>query len=198
MKRMNFAAKGAMFACLLLLSIGRAFAGPVVLNSAIDNGQVTINGTGFVSPLTVQLNGKKLTVVSSTATQITANLGPLAQGTYRLAVVAGGKQTVTTVTALGIISGFVNADCSIQTGTGFTCVVNNGAYTLTFPTGTFNGPTPPVAVVTPFYYGGNPVNFGLYSTTYPGDGSATITFNFSPNGTVGIQVPFTFIAVNGH
>jgi IPT/TIG domain len=94
MKRMNFAAKGAMFACLLLLSIGRAFAGPVVLNSAIDNGQVTINGTGFVSPLTVQLNGKKLTVVSSTATQITANLGaPLAQGTYRLVVVAGTART---------------------------------------------------------------------------------------------------------
>jgi hypothetical protein len=104
MKRMNFAAKGAMFAGLLLLSIGTAFAGPVALNSAIDNGQVTISGTGFVSPLTVQLNGKKLTVVSSTATQITANLGaPLAQGTYRLVVVAGTARTATTVTALGIL-----------------------------------------------------------------------------------------------
>jgi hypothetical protein len=169
-----------------------ANATPVVLNSAIDNGQVTINGTGFVSPLTVQLNGKKLTVVASTATQITANLGaPLAQGTYRLVVVAGTARATTTVTASGIISGFVNADCSIQTGTGFTCVVNNGAYTLTFPTGTFNGPTPPVAVVTPFYYGGNPMNFGFYSTTYPGDGSATIAFSFSPNGVV-VQVPFTY------
>ena len=176
-----------------------ANATPVVLNSTIDNGQVTINGTGFVSPLTVQLNGKKLTVVSSTASQITANLGaPLAQGTYRLVVAAGGRQTVTTVTASGILSGFVNADCSIQTGTGFTCGVNNGTYTLTFPTGTFNGPTPPVAVVTPFYSGGNAMNFGLYSTTYPGDGSATITFNFSTGGGAGgNQVPFTFIAVNG-
>jgi hypothetical protein len=176
-----------------------ANATPVVLNSAIDNGQVTINGTGFVPPLTVQLNGKKLTVVSSTATQITAKLGaPLAQGTYRLVLVAGTARIATTVTALGILSGFVNADCSIQTGTGFTCVVNNGAYTLTFPTGTFNGPTPTVAVVTPFYSGGNAMNFGLYSTTYPGDGSATITFNFSTNGVpFGIQVPFTFIAVNG-
>jgi IPT/TIG domain-containing protein len=177
-----------------------ANATPVVLNSAIDNGQVTINGTGFVSPITVQLNGKKLTVVSSTASQITAKLGaPLAQGTYRLVVVAGTAQTVTTVTASGIISGFVNADCSIQTGTGFTCVVNNGTYTLTFPTGAFNGPTPPVAVVTPFYSGGNAMNFGVYSTTYPGDGSATITFNFSPLGVgAGNPVPFTFIAVNGH
>ena len=173
-----------------------ANATPVVLNSAIDNGQVTINGTGFVSPLTVQLNGKKLTVVASTATQITANLGaPLAQGTYRLVVVAGTARATTTVTASGIISGFVNADCSIQTGTGFTCVVNNGAYTLTFPTGTFNGPTPPVAVVTPFYSAGNAMNFEFYSTTYPGDGSATITFNFT---SIGNQVPFTFIAVNGH
>jgi hypothetical protein len=175
-----------------------ANATPVVLNTAIDNGQVTINGTGFVSPLTVQLNGKKLTVVASTATQITANLGPLAQGTYRLVVVAGTARTATTVTASGMISGFVNADCSIQTGTGFTCGVNNGAYTLTFPTGTFNGPTPPVAVVTPFYTGGSPLNFGFYSSTYPGDGSATITFNFSPGGQGGPQVPFTFIAVNGH
>jgi hypothetical protein len=176
-----------------------ANATPVVLNSAIDNGQVTINGTGFVSPLTVQLNGKKLTVVSSTATQITANLGPLAQGTYRLVVVAGTARTATTVTASGIISGFVNADCSIQTGTGFTCVLNQGTYTLTFPTGTFNGPTPPVAVVTPFYSNGNAMNFGLYSSTYPGDGSATITFNFSTGGGAGgNQVPFTFIAVNGH
>jgi hypothetical protein len=49
MKRMNFVAK-AMLAGLLLLSIGTALAGPVVLNSAINNGQVTINGTGFVTP----------------------------------------------------------------------------------------------------------------------------------------------------
>jgi hypothetical protein len=175
---------GLMILGLIMLLTGASFAGPVVQNSTISNGQITIGGTGFISPVTVQLN---------------ANLGSaLSQGTYRLVVVAGGKQTATTVTAPGIISGLINADGTIQTGTGFSSSLSQGTYILAFPIGTFNGPTPPVAVVTPFYLGGNAMNFDLYSTTYPGDGSATISFNFSPIGQAGAQVPFTFIVVNGH
>jgi hypothetical protein len=184
---------------LIMLLTGASFAGPVVQNSTISNGQITIGGTGFVSPVTVQLNGKKLQILSSTNSQIIGNLGSaLSQGTYRMVVAAGGKQTATTVTAPGIISGFINADGTIQTGTGFSSSLSQGTYILAFPIGTFNGPTPPVAVVTPFYLGGNAMNFDLYSTTYPGDGSATISFNFSPIGQAGAQVPFTFIVVNGH
>lgn len=106
--------------------------------------------------------------------------------------------TSATSTAPVIIAGMVNADGTVHTGTGFASSVSQGNYTLTFATGTFSGTTPPTVVLTPFYSGGNPMNFGSYTTTYPGDGSATITFNFDPSGgNNGNQVPFTFIATNG-
>lgn len=111
---------------------------------------------------------------------------------------AGSPQITSTVTGPVIIVGMVNADGTIHNGTGFTSSVSQGNYTLTFPPGTFSGSTAPVVVVTPFYSGGNAMNFGSYSTSYPGDGSATITFNFDPSGgNNGNQVPFTFIATNG-
>jgi hypothetical protein len=200
MSNMTSLTKRLMFLGLVLLPTGIALAaGPLVQNSAIANGQVIINGTGFVLPVTLQLNNKELKIVFSNSTHIVATLAStLAQGTYRMVVTAGAAQAVTTLTASGVISGYVNANGTIQTGTGFTSSVSQGTYTLTFPAGTFNGPTPPVAVVTPFYSAGNAMNFGMYSTTYPTNGSATITFNFSPTGVGGNEVPFTFIAVNGH
>ena len=112
---------------------------------------------------------------------------------------AGTTQAATAGTTPVIMAGFVNADGSINTGAGFTSSVNQGTYTLTFPAGTFYGSAPPVVVLTPFYSSGNAMNFGSYSSTYPGDGSATISFNFNPTGgSGGNQVPFTFIATNGH
>lgn len=200
MRKIGVKASLGVFLCLLLSTLALA-AGPIVLSSNITNGQVTINGSGFVSPLTVSVNGKKLVIASSSSSQIVADLAsPLAQGTYRLVVTAGSAQTVTALTSPGIISGFINADGTVQTGTGFTSSANGGTYTLTFPAGTFNGPTPPILTLTPFFSGGNALNYGCYSTTYPGDGSATIILNFSPGGCSfsGNPVPFTFIAVNGH
>ena len=60
---------------------------------------VTINGVGFNGALTVTLNGQKLTIVSSTLTQIVATIPTvLDSGSYRLVVKAGTASTFAYVT----------------------------------------------------------------------------------------------------
>jgi hypothetical protein len=78
-------------AVVLILTVS-AFANAAVINgTTVAGGQLTITGAGFSgTPLTVTFNGKKLVVLTQTATQIVAMLSPIpAPGSYRLGVKAG-------------------------------------------------------------------------------------------------------------
>jgi hypothetical protein len=83
---------------LLLLVVSPAFAA-LVNGTTVSGNQLTILGTGFAAtPLTVSLNGVKLSVVSNTATKIVATLNPVPPpGTYRLVVKAGTASTTADV-----------------------------------------------------------------------------------------------------
>jgi len=79
-----------------LLLFASSFASAAVINgTTIAGAQLTITGSGFTgTPLAVTLDGTKLSVVSSTSTQIIATLNPIpSPGTYRLVVKAGIAST---------------------------------------------------------------------------------------------------------
>jgi hypothetical protein len=66
----------------------------------VSGNQLTIGGVGFNGTITVTLNAQKLTVVSSTPTQIIATMDPIPEpGTYRL-VVKAGKPSATSYVAI--------------------------------------------------------------------------------------------------
>ena len=93
---------------LILLSTS---AIAVVINSTkVAGNQLTITGTGFSAiPLTVTFNTVRLTVLSSSATQVVATLNPVpAPGNYRLIVKSGtaSANTYVTISAPALLIGF--------------------------------------------------------------------------------------------
>jgi hypothetical protein len=95
---------------LLALTCGNV-AAATITTVTFSKSQLTISGTGFVGALAVTLGGRKLTVLSGTATQIVASMNPVPdQGSYRLVVKAGTKSTFAYVT---VPSGTILAgDCA--------------------------------------------------------------------------------------
>jgi len=72
---------------LLLCSLS---LGITVNSTVVSGSQLTITGTGFTGTLMVLLNAQKLTIVSSTSTQIVATLNSIPiPGAYRLIVKSG-------------------------------------------------------------------------------------------------------------
>ncbi|HEY2012186.1 MAG TPA: IPT/TIG domain-containing protein [Bryobacteraceae bacterium] len=103
-----------LFPLLLTLQILFAPAGvllaqpqtaPVVANSIPSGSLVTIDGAHFGTAPAVTLNGSPLTLVSSTDTQIVAQIPPgLAPGSYTLVVINGqNRQTGTSVVTIGAV-----------------------------------------------------------------------------------------------
>ncbi len=81
-----------MTTVVLLLVAIPGFARTAVINgTTIVDNQLTIVGSGFTeSPVSVSLNGERLTVVSNTPTQIVATLDQaLSSGKYKVVVRAG-------------------------------------------------------------------------------------------------------------
>jgi len=95
MSRRTFPIPFIIVVALLLLAT-TSWATPVINGTTIAGSQLTITGTRLSgTPLSVDFNGKPLTVVSSSATQIVASLAQLpAPGTYRLVVQAGKASAV--------------------------------------------------------------------------------------------------------
>jgi len=94
------------------------------INSAVATGnQLTIVGTGFSGrPLEVIFNGSRLTIDSSTPTEIVATIDPLPPaGTYRLVVKSGTTSSVAFVTISNIVAkvSFLNQSASISPTTIF-------------------------------------------------------------------------------
>jgi len=99
----------------------------VVVNSAkVAGNQLTITGTGFSGiPLVVTFNGKGISVVSSTSTQIVATLNPApTPGSYRLVVKAGTASTSSyvSVPTAAILFG----ECSWAQGGGWVWLFGGG------------------------------------------------------------------------
>jgi hypothetical protein len=82
-----------MTLALTILFCSSAFA--ATINGATWlRSTLTVNGVGFTGAVTATLNGKALTIVSSTSTQIVANVPfVLDTGNYRLVVKAGKAST---------------------------------------------------------------------------------------------------------
>jgi hypothetical protein len=102
------------FPLLLALQILSAPAGvllaqpataPVIANSIPSGNLLIIDGANFDAAPAVTLNGSPVTLVSSTATQIVAQLPPgLAPGSYTLVVINGkNHQTATSVATIGAV-----------------------------------------------------------------------------------------------
>jgi hypothetical protein len=86
----------ALLAMLLLCAVASA---ATIYGVTFANSTVTINGVGFNGTLTATLNGQKLTIVSSTPTQIVAGSSRvLDYGSYRLVVTTGKTSTFAYVT----------------------------------------------------------------------------------------------------
>ncbi len=100
---------------LILLSVPASAA--TINSTTVLGNQVTIGGTGFIGTLSVMLNNQRLTIVSSTTTQIVANMNPVfAAGAYRLVVKAGSTSATSSVTIPA--SSIVVAQCLQYTSSG--------------------------------------------------------------------------------
>ena len=79
-------------------------ASPVQIgNVAVVDGRVTITGSSFGSTPSVTVGGTPLGIVSSSDTEIVAQLGALAPGTYELTVARGGAAPGDSATTTVII-----------------------------------------------------------------------------------------------
>jgi len=85
---------GAIALTIWLLTAATVSAS-TINGTTLSGTQLTITGTGFSeTPLTVTFNGKKIPVVSNTATHIVATLNSIpAPGSYRLVVMSGTAST---------------------------------------------------------------------------------------------------------
>jgi len=90
----------------LYLLLASSAAAIVINGTTVSGSRLTITGTGLSgTPLTVSLNGKQLTVVSDTATQIVATINLLPPpGTYRLFVKVGTPSATTYITLSNIVA----------------------------------------------------------------------------------------------
>jgi hypothetical protein len=95
------------------------------------------------------------------------------------------------------IAGIISATGTVDNGSGFTASqTGTGAYTITFPAGTWNGTTAPVMTITPFGINGGVVDPVVLSLGYTANGSATfniILSNTTP-GETNQNNAFMFIA----
>jgi len=87
--------RSGAIALTVLLLIAATVSASTINGTTLSGKQLTITGTGFSeTPLTVTFNGKKIPVVSNTATQIVATLQSIpAPGSYRLVVMSGTAST---------------------------------------------------------------------------------------------------------
>jgi hypothetical protein len=91
--------KQAMIVLLILIELCGFASATTIYSTTVSGNQLTIGGVGFSGTLTVALNNQKLTIVSSTPTQIAATMNPVpAPGSYRLVVKAGTVSTFAYVT----------------------------------------------------------------------------------------------------
>lgn len=73
----------------ILLTVSLGF-GATINSTTVSGNQLTIHGTGFTGALAVTLGGQKLTIISSTTTQIVAQMSSVpTAGSFRLVVKAG-------------------------------------------------------------------------------------------------------------
>jgi hypothetical protein len=185
--------RGAAAVCGLVLALlgssaSRVLAAtPVITYAGANADEIYFEGSGFSEPVTVSLEGNKLSVTSVAPTVVFAKLTfPLTHGVYSL-VVTFGKTTITTTLPIsGIISGAIGAHGSVQFGHGFTVErTAEGIYALTFPAGSFTTDTAPTPIV-------QPVDGTLISEqiSLTSDGGATLRLKFAAD------TVFTFIIVN--
>jgi hypothetical protein len=174
----------AVIAVALLLLATPSWAAPVINSTTVAGNQLTISGTGLSgTPLTVRLNGTTLTIVSSSATQIVANLGKLpAPGTYRLVVRAGTPSTVAYVgisAAPNIVAqvAFVN-----QTGIPLTTLVTPQSSGLFRISGALVGPP-----------GCSPPMYGLHFSWTDDTGSDQGYLLLANDTPIGNVYPLSFI-----
>jgi len=108
-----------IFLLITILGICGSALAATVTSSTINNGQLIINGTGFMTLSTVIFNGKSLPVVSNSNVQIVATLNPLPlPGTYKF-VVKSGKPSITSYVTTNIVAqvAFVNQQGQIPVTT---------------------------------------------------------------------------------
>jgi hypothetical protein len=143
-KTLNFVLVAFIALCLL-----SGAASAATINSiAVSGNQMTIGGVGFNGTLTVTLDGQKLTIDSSTTTQIVATMNPVpAPGSYRLLVKAGTASatayvTVPSAPAVVATVALFNQTANIPTTTLYTPTAD-GLYRFTMwigcKEGTING-----------------------------------------------------------
>jgi hypothetical protein len=88
-----------MFAVLALALLSATAFATTINSTTVSGNQLTIGGVGFNGSPTVTLNGKMLTIVSSTSTQIVATINPVPPtGSYRLTVKSGKASAFAYVT----------------------------------------------------------------------------------------------------